>query len=163
MKWGQRKSKNSSNFRKTSTIAKIGRAYNRRKKYTSKNKEDIDNFGQRGANRIEKRIKTKGMTRKQARRREVGRSIATSVATKAAVAPLALYMTSPALAKIMATKTVAIAGTVSGKAYRAVTSKILKTTGGYSYKNAAKYVAMNIKNSAKGVTYSTHKATKFLS
>lgn len=157
MKWGHRKQK------KTPLITRAGRAINRRKanknKYQSNNKGDIALYGQKGANRIKKRMAEKGMSHKKAERREVGRSIATNIATKAAVAPLALYMASPALAKIMGQKAAATAGTVAGKA----ASKVIKQTGGYSYKNAAKYVAMNIKNSAKGVTYSTHKATKFLS
>lgn len=122
MKWGQRKTK-----------------------YISSNRKDIALYGQRGANRIKKRMDKKGMTHKKAERRENIRAIAG--VTAASFATIALL--NPGLAKFGALKTAQIAGSAAGKIGRSVVS----ATGGYSYKNAAKYVAMNIMNKSRGVTY----------
>lgn len=124
MKWGRRKDK---------------------KKYISNNKADIAIYGQRGANRIKKRMQSKGMSRKKAERRETIRS----AATVTAVSVGAMSVMYPSLAKFMTLKTVQLAGKGVGK----IGKSFVNATGGYSYKNAAKYVAMNLKNKARGVSY----------
>lgn len=42
---------------------------------------------------------------------------------------------------------------LAGSAAGSIGRKVVSATGGYSYKNAAKYVAMNVMNKARGVTY----------
>lgn len=116
-----------------------------RKNYISKNRSDITIYGQRGANRIKKRMATKGMTHKKAERREIMRGMAGTAAMSFTI----IALLNPSLAKFGAMKTAQLAGSAAGSIGR----KVVSATGGYSYKNAAKYVAMNVMNKARGVTY----------
>lgn len=136
MKWGRRKDRKSSGSKSKT-------------KYVSKNRQDIAVYTQRGANRIEKRMREKGITRKQARRRETARQVATNTALVAGTYALYIAARNPRLTKALGQTMAAAAGRASGKAY----GKVVNSFGGYSYANAAKYVAMNIKNKARGVSY----------
>lgn len=144
MKWGHRKEK-------VPLITRMGRAYTRNK-VVSKNKGDIALYGQGGANRIAKRIQRKGMSHKKAARREVARNMLKS----AAITTATLTFLYPNTMKAMGKGVASIGKIAANKAGRATAEKFVKATGGYSYKNAVKYVAMNIKNKAKGVAYYSH-------
>ena len=141
MKWGRRKQKPKAMGKQSKKL----------------NKSDVRDYGEHGARRIQKRMSEKGITRKQARRREFIRQYAEKQAIGAAVSAAFFAVAYPKAAKTIA-KTApkvgaAAAGTVAGKAVGAAKGAANKVTGGYSGKNAAKFVMGTLRNKSRGVKY----------
>lgn len=134
MKWGIRKQKDKS----SSQISKKKPL----RKYINTNEHDNLLYGKRGAKRIQRNIETKGMSRKKARNREQLRALGTAALYSAASAGLGLALSEAYFNKSKLSKSAFKAG-----------QKVASSFGNYSYKNAAKYVAGNIRNAKNGVKY----------